>query len=49
MAAVEIPDDPIIRCMERTGYPPWFRRGGREYDEERADTEARGEDDDGSI
>lgn len=18
-----IPDDPIIACMERTGYPPW--------------------------
>ena len=21
---ISIPDDPIIRCMERTGYPPWF-------------------------
>jgi len=21
----EIPDDPIIACMERTGYPPWVR------------------------
>lgn len=19
-----IPDDPIIRCMENTGYPPWY-------------------------
>lgn len=19
-----LPDDPIIRCMERTGYAPWF-------------------------
>lgn len=19
-----IPDDPIVRCMERTGYPPWI-------------------------
>lgn len=19
-----IPDDPIISCMERTGYPPWM-------------------------
>ena len=19
-----IPDDPIIACMERTGYPPWI-------------------------
>ena len=21
---LEIPDDPIIRCMERTGLPPWM-------------------------
>lgn len=21
---MDIPDDPIIACMERTGYPPWF-------------------------
>lgn len=21
---VLIPDDPIVRCMERTGYPPWI-------------------------
>lgn len=20
----DLPDDPIIACMERTGYPPWF-------------------------
>ena len=20
----QIPDDPIIRCIERTGYPPWW-------------------------
>lgn len=20
-----IPDDPIIRCMERTGLPPWYQ------------------------
>ncbi len=20
-----IPDDPIVRCMERTGFPPWIR------------------------
>lgn len=19
-----IPDDPIVSCIERTGYPPWF-------------------------
>lgn len=22
---INIPDDPIIRCIERTGYPPWWR------------------------
>lgn len=21
---MDLPDDPIIQCMERTGYPPWF-------------------------
>lgn len=21
---MDIPDDPVIRCAERTGYPPWF-------------------------
>lgn len=21
----DIPDDPIIACMMRTGYPPWMR------------------------
>ena len=21
---MRIPDDPIISCIERTGYPPWF-------------------------
>ena len=21
---IQIPDDPILRCMERTGYPPWM-------------------------
>ena len=20
-----LPDDPIIACMERTGYPPWMQ------------------------
>ena len=27
----EILDDPIVRCMERRGYPPWFFRGAEEY------------------
>ena len=26
-----IPDDPIISCMERTGYPPWMQED--DYDE----------------
>ena len=21
---IDIPDDPIIRCIEQTGYPPWY-------------------------
>lgn len=21
---IQIPDDPIISCVERTGYPPWM-------------------------
>lgn len=27
----QIPDDPIIACMERTGYPPWMQED--DYDE----------------
>lgn len=30
---LQIPDDPIIRCIERTGYPPWMQ-GGYEDDED---------------
>lgn len=36
----QIPDEPILRCMERSGYPPWMR-GTDDYDK-RADR-ARGE------
>ena len=34
----QIPDCPIIRCMERTGYPPWIRPDWEddEEDEEEA-------------
>lgn len=28
-----IPDDPIIRAMERTGYPPWIANDFYEIDE----------------
>jgi len=26
----QIPNDPIIRSIERTGYPPWMQDGGYE-------------------
>ena len=29
-----IPDDPIIRSMERTGYPPWMRDDEDEEEED---------------
>lgn len=28
----QIPDDPIIRCVERTGYPPWNRQDTEQDD-----------------
>lgn len=28
-----IPDDPIISCMERTGYPPWMQEDETEMEE----------------
>lgn len=31
---VQIPDDPIIRRIEKSGYPPWIGRGGRPDTEE---------------
>ncbi len=33
-----IPDDPIIACIERTGYPPWMQDDWE--DEEEEDTDA---------
>ena len=30
----KIPDDPIIRCMERTGFPPWMDDDYEEEEEE---------------
>jgi hypothetical protein len=29
-----IPDDPIISCMERTGYPPWMQDDDDDEDKE---------------
>lgn len=31
---LNIPDDPIIRCIERTGYPPWYGRDDDEDEQE---------------
>lgn len=28
-----IPDDPIIACIERTGYPPWMQDEEEEDDD----------------
>lgn len=44
----EIGDDPIVRCMERFGYPPWLVWGGKNFEEREAGP-ARGEDDDGKL
>lgn len=30
----KITDDPIIACIERTGYPPWMQNDVREEEEE---------------
>ena len=35
---IQIPDDPIIRCIERTGFPPWLQDDW-EDDEEDDDDE----------
>lgn len=35
-----IPDDPIVACIERTGYPPWMQDDdldGNDPDEEEED------------
>jgi hypothetical protein len=37
-----IPDDPIIRSMERTGYPPWF-------DDDWGDEDAEEEEEESSL
>ncbi len=29
-----IADDPVIRCMERTGYPPWMRHHEPDEDDD---------------
>lgn len=32
-----IPDDPIIRCIERTGFPPWLQDGWEDDEEDEDD------------
>lgn len=38
----QIPDDPIISCIERTGYPPWI-------DADYSDDEDEEEDEDEAL
>jgi hypothetical protein len=38
----QIPDDPIISCIERTGYPPWI-------DTDYSDDEDEEEDEDEAL
>ena len=38
-----IPDDPIIRCIERTGYPPWIDPDWEPEEEETEDEESEEE------
>jgi len=30
---MQIPDDPVIRCIERTGYAPWYLADRGYFDE----------------
>ena len=43
-----IADDPILRCIERSGYPPWLLRRGAQTDTQ-PDEESGGEDEDGQL
>ena len=43
-----IADDPILRCIERSGYPPWLLGRGAKYDTE-PENDAGGEDEDGHL
>jgi len=39
-----IPDDPIISCIERTGYPPWMQDEWEGEEDEEEDDETEDED-----
>lgn len=43
-----IPDDPIISCIERTGYPPWNKGYDPGYDDDE-DEDFWAEGDDGDV
>lgn len=36
-----IPDDPIIACMERTGFPPWMQEEIEDEDAEDEDPDEK--------
>lgn len=36
---IQIPDDPIIRCIERTGFPPWLKDDWEDDEEDDDDEE----------
>lgn len=40
-----IPDDPIISCIERTGYPPWMQDDWENEEEEETDADDEEEQD----
>ena len=42
---IMIPDDPIVRCIERTGYPPWMKSYSSHWDDYKEDDEDFGESD----
>ena len=42
---IMIPDDPIVRCIERTGYPPWMNSYSPYWDDYKEDDEDFGESD----
>lgn len=29
-----IPDDPVLRCIEQTGYPPWMQNQPIDYEDD---------------
>ena len=43
-----IADDPILRCIERSGYPPWLSGRGTENETE-PEPVPGGEDEDGEL